>query len=571
MAKGPATGTTDGDRAWLHEKLMQAVRRVVRNASETLVGFTADAETGLNCDEINKSAREIGLIAPGEFIIERRKTTEDGGEVETVVVRHPDARRTPVKIQVVGPSRPSLREVVALADDVVHYLRAWAERCEQEPPEEQSLGSREVGETPAHQPGPLPTPIVGVAVNLGDVLDTAGWLRANVALLERACAADELPEDLRRSSFPDPGAILRQEEADRLQGRPGWNEAVHAIRATRQLRRSIPPLLDTLPTISTWVDDTTNPAQERWTVVVAADLRRLNGCAHRGQPRDPFPSDLPWLDQGVADALGEVLERLEERWNQLQAIKRSRATPISLTPGSLSLYSGVLDASEAAAVIQLGERTIWGVDELPETIDADMLRCLDRHGMVQARVVLMQNQSKHLGDCTPPKPSPQEWFSPIQQPKVAGDWDAVMAWHVRDSRQHPSQIRLSDVGKAERAKVLRTAGGSAGGDPGGPAADTTAAGGEAGGHYEDPTESVAKNDLDGITDTTFLSESDLADRFKVRQSTLRGRLPTWRKSHMNNDWIPVTDRRPKDPHFLYRVLSIYPLIEEIRRSQRGSA
>jgi hypothetical protein len=319
------------------------------------------------------------------------------------------------------------------------------------------------------------------------------------------------------------------------------------------------------------VDDASKPAQDRWTALVASDLRRLNGCAHRGQPRDALPSDLPWLDQGVADALGEVLDRLESYWNQLQAIERVRAKPITIKPGSLSAYSGELDAAEVAAVVQLGERDVWGVDELPETIDTDMLRCLDRHGMVQARVVLMKNQSQYPGDRTPPKPSPQEWFSPIQNPTRAGDWDAVVSGLLRGSGGHPTQVRLSDVGKAERAKALRTVGGGAGCGSVAVSVGASGAVGGAGGHNEDPIEVVGENELDGITETTFLSESDLADRFNVSQSTLRGKLPTWRKSHMNNDWIAVTDRRPKDPHFLYRVLSIYRLIEEIRRSQRGSA
>lgn len=467
MTNKPSAGGSDEDRAWLHEKLLLIADLVGKHPVQILCEKDPRGEPGLACDAINERARAAGLIGPDQFVIEPyERPSEDPGVPRPsrwIRFHHPDRSRPAIDLLVRDSYSVANDQAAGYSDRIAVYLRAWAEHCDRAPCDEQSPGSREVGETRAHQPGLLPTPIVGVAVNLGDVLDTAAGLRANVALLERACAAGELPEDLRRSSFPDSGAILRQEEVDRLQGRPGWDEGVRAIRATRQLRGLIPALLDTLPTITPWVDDASKPAQERWTVVVAADLRRLNGCAHRGQPRDALPSDLPWLDQGVADALGEVLERLEDRWNQLRAIERSRATPISLTPGSLSKYSGVLDASEAAAVIQLGDRKIWGVDELPETIDADMLRCLDRHGMVEARIVVMQSQSKHPGDKTPPKPSPQGWFSPIQNPTRAGDWDAVVSGHLRGSGGHPSQVRLSDVGKAERAKVLRTVGGAAGG------------------------------------------------------------------------------------------------------------
>ncbi|QKK08989.1 MAG: hypothetical protein HND58_13010 [Planctomycetota bacterium] len=575
MTTGQLADGNGQDQAWLHEKLLLVADLVGSDPKTILCDKEPAGEPGLACEAINKRARRAGLIGSDQFIIEPYEEPSGDAGVQRpsrwIRFHHPDSGRPVIDLMVRDSYSVANSQAAGHGSRIAAYLRAWAEHCDQEPPDEPSPGSNGVGEPRAHQPGLLPTPIVGVAVNLGDVLDTAAGLRANVALLERACSAGELPEDLRRSSFPDPGAILLQEEVDRLRGRPGWDEGVRAIRATRQLRAQIPALLDTLPTISPWVDDTTKPAQERWTAVVAADLRRLNGCALRGQPRDAFPSDLPWLDQGVADALGEVLERLEECWNQLQAIERCRATPISLTPGSLSTYSGDLDASEAAAVIQLGDRKIWGVDELPETIDADMLRCLDRHGFIDARSVNMQNRQKFPGDKTPSTPSPGVWFSPIRQPTQAGDWEAVVSRHERDSAGHPSQVRLSDLGKAERAKTLRVMGGDRDGAHHPGSTDASKPDGNVHDHLGELAEERVKHELDGISETTFLSESDLATTFNIRQSTLRGKLPGWRKSHMNNDWLAVQDRRPKDPHYLYRVLSIYPLIEDIRRAGRGSA
>ena len=417
----------------------------------------------------------------------------------------------------------------------------------------------------------VPTPLGKLFEQFDTLLVTAGMLRREIHRLEQAEAAGELSEAVRRGWFPDKGCRLHPAESDVLRAEPHRDPVIKSIQLNRDLQRCGQEVFKHLPSAVDWLDDPADAAQKRWTVRVDADVRELLGCPYRGQPNDVEQSDLPWPDQGIVDAMWPVMERLEHLLHDLRSVERTRAAPIAVPTAAALNYRGDLDEAEIAALLQLGERGIWGVDELPETNDADMLRCLDRHGMVEARIVVMQSQSKYPGDKTPPKPSPRGWFSPIQQPKLAGDWDAVVSGHLRGSRGHPSQIRLSDVGKAERAKALRTVGGVAGGEAGALPADATGAGGAAGGHNEDPTEAVVENELDGLSDTTFLSESDLADRFNICQSTLRGKLPTWRKSHMNNDWIAVKDRRPKDPHFLYRVLSIYPLIEEIRRSRRGSA
>ncbi len=83
-----------------------------------------------------------------------------------------------------------------------------------------------------------------------------------------------------------------------------------------------------------------------------------------------------------------------------------------------------LDDTEAAALAALGVRDQWLVNELPATIDADVLRCLDVAGLVEAASVILLNQQKP-GDKTPPKPSQGAWFSPIKQPQMAGGWDGI--------------------------------------------------------------------------------------------------------------------------------------------------
>jgi hypothetical protein len=55
-----------------------------------------------------------------------------------------------------------------------------------------------------------------------------------------------------------------------------------------------------------------------------------------------------------------------------------------------------LDETEAAALGALGERDQWPVDQLPVQIDADVLRCLDVAGLVEAASVILVNQQKHV-------------------------------------------------------------------------------------------------------------------------------------------------------------------------------
>lgn len=110
-----------------------------------------------------------------------------------------------------------------------------------------------------------------------------------------------------------------------------------------------------------------------------------------------------------------------------------------------------MDATEAAALAMLSEREAWALDELPAGIGADVLRCLDVSGCVQARAVIMSNQ----GPGVPWAPVRQEWFSPAGNPTYAGGWDAVALKRTRDATHHPYEVGVTERGRAELARWRR--------------------------------------------------------------------------------------------------------------------
>lgn len=134
----------------------------------------------------------------------------------------------------------------------------------------------------------------------------------------------------------------------------------------------------------------------------------------------------------------------------------SITAPQTLLGPTLEGKTGELDLAEAEALLKLGSRELWGVDELPEEIDADVMRCLDDHGLVEARFVTMQNRSKYRGDTTPPAPVPSSWFSPMKNPSRAGEWDKILGSRLRDYWTHPSEVRLSERGRAVLARMRWT-------------------------------------------------------------------------------------------------------------------
>lgn len=110
-----------------------------------------------------------------------------------------------------------------------------------------------------------------------------------------------------------------------------------------------------------------------------------------------------------------------------------------------------MDLAEMAALVILGERDLWGMDELPESIDLDMVRCLDQAGLIEARFVTMSNE----GESLPRVPLPDVWFSPFKSPGYMGDWGQVLARRKRDAFHHPPELRVSEIGKAELARMRR--------------------------------------------------------------------------------------------------------------------
>jgi hypothetical protein len=61
----------------------------------------------------------------------------------------------------------------------------------------------------------------------------------------------------------------------------------------------------------------------------------------------------------------------------------------------------------------------------------------------------------------------------------------------------------------------------------------------------------------------WLSPRDLADKFKVDYESLRARLRRWRKNHATG-WMEVSasERGPRDPHVLYRLDAVKPIIDD---------
>lgn len=114
-----------------------------------------------------------------------------------------------------------------------------------------------------------------------------------------------------------------------------------------------------------------------------------------------------------------------------------------------------MDAAETAALVKLGERKVWGVDQLPPEIDADILRGLDSEGVIHARFVVMQNCQSAPGAAMRWQPQPGEWVSPMRNPTHMGGWDKVLKRAARGTADHPNEVCVSEKGLAEIARIKR--------------------------------------------------------------------------------------------------------------------
>lgn len=68
----------------------------------------------------------------------------------------------------------------------------------------------------------------------------------------------------------------------------------------------------------------------------------------------------------------------------------------------------------------------------------------------------------------------------------------------------------------------------------------------------------------------WLSHTDLADRFELPHEALRKRLGGWRKKHAaGNDWKEVSERKPREPKYLYRLGAVLPIVNEMAAGASG--
>lgn len=177
------------------------------------------------------------------------------------------------------------------------------------------------------------------------------------------------------------------------------------------------------------------------------------------------------LDEAAPDREGEVAERWRQVWpatgldgelTEVVALLRAAAAIRGTDRKDAMDRAGpAMDAGEATVLMQLGERELWGIDELPAEIDIDLLRCLDESELIEVRYVVMQNRQPH------PVPAPSSWFSPMRQPRLAGTWEKILEKCKRDKWSHPPELHVSERGRACLARLRRQAGSPAGGGGGG--------------------------------------------------------------------------------------------------------
>lgn len=70
-----------------------------------------------------------------------------------------------------------------------------------------------------------------------------------------------------------------------------------------------------------------------------------------------------------------------------------------------------------------------------------------------------------------------------------------------------------------------------------------------------------------VHDEARLSPAELAERFGVPKDALRQRLDEWRKKH-HEGWYEVTDRKPREAQYIYRVGSVRHIIEQMQATSQ---
>lgn len=79
------------------------------------------------------------------------------------------------------------------------------------------------------------------------------------------------------------------------------------------------------------------------------------------------------------------------------------------------------------------------------------------------------------------------------------------------------------------------------------------------------------NQATGLIDPNlYLSCTDLAEKLGVPKESLRKRLYRLRLRNLEV-WQEVTDRRPREPRFIYQVSSVLPIIMDLKKKASGEA
>jgi hypothetical protein len=71
------------------------------------------------------------------------------------------------------------------------------------------------------------------------------------------------------------------------------------------------------------------------------------------------------------------------------------------------------------------------------------------------------------------------------------------------------------------------------------------------------------------TANEYAGPACLADRYGVPQAALAARLSRWRRKNLSEcsqGWMEAADRGPRQPRYLYRIRTVLPIVEELRRS-----
>jgi hypothetical protein len=70
-----------------------------------------------------------------------------------------------------------------------------------------------------------------------------------------------------------------------------------------------------------------------------------------------------------------------------------------------------------------------------------------------------------------------------------------------------------------------------------------------------------------VNSRAYLSPSGMAELFHVPENALRKRLERWRRSNVaGTGWMENTERKPKEPQYLYMVASVWSIINELKKA-----